>query len=122
MYSSKEPRRGSGGGCHLPYPLTITINQTGDGRFRASCFEPTAEQSGLEGGTLTPSGQPGVTRSIEAANLGMLMDRLKDLLGFVDHLEADEDAEDLADARAAMEDVRKNGGTPWEQVEAEMGF
>ncbi len=106
----------------MSYPLTITIDQTGDGRFRASYFEPTAEQSGLEGGTFTPSVQPGVTRSIEAAKLGMLMDRLKDLLSFVGHLEADEDAEDLADARAAMEDVRKNGGTPWEQVEAEMGY
>ena len=28
--------------------------------------------------------------------------------------DADEDAKDLADARAALEDVRKNGGSPWE--------
>ena len=28
--------------------------------------------------------------------------------------DADEGAKDLADARAALEDVRKNGGSPWE--------
>ncbi len=117
-----EPCKDPVGGRPLPYPLTITIDQTDDGRYRASYSTVAFEQSGLEQSTPAPPEQSGVTRSIEAANLAILMDRLKELLGSVGHLDADEDATDLADARAAMEDVRKNGGTPWEQVEAEMGF
>lgn len=108
----------------MPFPLTITIDQTDDGRFRASYADPAMSQSD------SPR-RAGLTRSMEAENFAVLMDQLKDVLGpaliresagVELAVDADEDAEDLADARAAMKDVRKNGGTPWEQVEAEMGF
>ena len=111
----------------MPYPVTITIDQKDDGRFRASFSEPEPGPSG----SIVGAGREGMTRSIEAADFPRLMDQLKDVLGSaligdssVVELaaDADEDAADLADARVALEDVRKNGGTPWEQVEAEMGF
>ena len=116
----------------MPYPLTITIDQTGDGRFRASYSDPAMAQSepGASESSVTRR-QAGVTRSIEADNFVILMGQLKDVLGPVLirecagvelALDADEDAEDLADARAAMEDVRKNGGTSWGQVDDEMGL
>ena len=116
------------------YPVTITIDQKDDGRFRASYSDPAASQSDLEtrdSGSIVSQRQAELTRSIEADNFSVLMDQLKDVLGSVMirksvgvelALAEDEDVEDLADARAAMEDVRENGGTPWEQVEAEMGY
>lgn len=118
----------------MPYPLTITIDQTGDGRFRASYSDPARVQSDLEPGFSAPIVTPRqaeATRSIEADNFAVLTDQLKGVLGSAlirdgadveTAADADEDAKDLADARAALEDVRKNGGSPWEQVEAEMGF
>ena len=116
------------------YPLTITIDQTDDGRFRASFFDPALARSDLEpgpSGSIVGAGRDGMIRSIEAADFARLMDQLKDVLGsalilddagFKCAADADEDATDLADARVALEDVRQNGGIPWEQVEAEMGL
>ena len=118
----------------MQHPLTITIEQTGDGRYRACYSDPTTARSDAEtktsGSNPSPT-HPGMSRSIEAENFDVLMDHLRDLLGpILTHdraglevaIDADEDSADLADAREAMDDVRKNGGIPWEQVEAEMRF
>ncbi|MBW4514179.1 MAG: hypothetical protein KME11_03130 [Timaviella obliquedivisa GSE-PSE-MK23-08B] len=36
-------------------------------------------------------------------------------------MESDEDAEDLADAQAALREIEIQGTVPWEQVKAELG-
>ena len=118
----------------MRYSLTVTIDQTDEGRFRASYSDPLASQPEKDPwvqGSIVRAEQAELTQSLEADNFATLMDRLKDVLDSLMVREstrfglasfADEDAEDLADARASMEDVRKNGGIPGEQVEAEMGF
>lgn len=168
----------------MPYPLTITIDQTKDGRYRASYSNPSMDRFDPSIGSIgvitmnprhrpraglilpcrrqPPSGALGVlgrvgvamaawailaltpvvvlfsasilgpsragaARLIEADDLAKLMDQSKDVLAPVPIHESagfghdvDEDAEDLADAKAAMDDVHENGGIPWKEVEAEM--
>lgn len=83
-------------------PITIAVNQLDDGRYRA-------EVVGCSRG------------AIEAESLKELFDRLEEPVSEVLGM-SDEDREDLAAARAGLEEVAKEGTIPWETVKNELGL
>jgi hypothetical protein len=47
-------------------------------------------------------------------------DTLEDILELLTKIDDEEDEEDIRDARIELEDMKKNGGIPWEEIKRNM--
>ncbi|MFN6515433.1 MAG: hypothetical protein RMY29_013190 [Nostoc sp. CreGUA01] len=45
---------------------------------------------------------------------------LDEILGLLNKVDDEEDEEDIRDARAELEDIKINGGIPWEEIKKDM--
>jgi len=45
---------------------------------------------------------------------------LDEILELLNKIDAQEDEEDIRDARAELEDIKINGGIPWEEIKRDM--
>ncbi|MDZ8110600.1 MAG: hypothetical protein RM338_34070 [Nostoc sp. DedQUE12a] len=45
---------------------------------------------------------------------------LDEILGLLKKVDDEEDEEDIRDARAELEDIKINGGIPWEEIKTDM--